>query len=82
MTLATDQEWPRAAVLNIVGLCGRHLGEHTPHISAFANRNQAGCQVIDPVLWRVTQRLIQRQIINRSSHLKSGKPGWDAPVYK
>ncbi|MDA8823019.1 alkaline phosphatase family protein [Opitutales bacterium] len=54
MTLASDQEWPRAAVLNIVGLCGRHLGEHTPHLSAFANRDQGGCQVIDPVLPALT----------------------------
>ena len=54
MTLASDQEWPRAAVLNIVGLCGRHLGEHTPHLSAFANRDQGGRQVIDPVLPALT----------------------------
>ncbi len=49
-----DQEWSRVAVLNIVGLCGRHLGEHTPYLTAFANRSGGGYQIIDPVLPALT----------------------------
>jgi predicted AlkP superfamily pyrophosphatase or phosphodiesterase len=54
MTKIPEKERPRAAVLNIVGLCGRHLGQHTPHLTAFANRSGGGHQKIDPVLPALT----------------------------
>lgn len=43
----------RAAVLNLVGLCGRHLGPHTPNLLAFAQQTN-GHQIIDPVLPALT----------------------------
>ena len=54
MMHSPEKEWPRAAVLNIVGLCGRHLGEHTPNLSAFAQKVKGGHQVIDPLLPALT----------------------------
>ena len=54
MMHSPEKEWPRAAVLNIVGLCGRHLGEHTPNLSAFAQKVNGGHQVIDPLLPALT----------------------------
>ncbi len=45
---------PRAVVLNIVGLCNRHLGKHTPNLSAFAKQKSKGVQIIDPVLPALT----------------------------
>ena len=54
MNRSIDQEWPRVVVLNIVGLCGRHLGENTPQLSSFANRTHGGYQLINPVLPALT----------------------------
>ena len=44
----------RSAILNVVGLTPRHLGKHTPHLRAFAQR-PANAQVsIEPVLPALT----------------------------
>ena len=42
-----ERDWekkdlPRAVVLNIVGLCKRHLGNHTPNLLQFAEKNVQG----------------------------------------
>jgi predicted AlkP superfamily pyrophosphatase or phosphodiesterase len=47
------KDWSRAAVLNLVGLCGRHLGVDTPNLLAFAEKHN-GYRVIDPVLPALT----------------------------
>ena len=44
----------RAAILNVVGLTPRHLGEHTPHLRAFAEREGNAQVAIEPVLPAVT----------------------------
>lgn len=43
---------PRVAVLNVVGLCERHLGAHTPQISAFVRNGSL--HHVEPVLPAVT----------------------------
>lgn len=43
---------PRTAILNVVGLTRRLIGEHTPHIRAFVERN--GLTLVEPVLPAVT----------------------------
>ncbi len=50
---STTKNSPRTAVLNLVGLCGRHLGKHTPNLVAFAEKHK-GYQVIEPVLPALT----------------------------
>ena len=50
---STAKNSPRTAVLNLVGLCGRHLGKHTPNLVAFAEKHK-GYQVIEPVLPALT----------------------------
>lgn len=42
------------AVLNLVGLCKRALGDLTPHLNQFIKKNGGGLQVIDPVVPAVT----------------------------
>ena len=44
----------RAAVLNIVGLCDRHLGKHTPNLCSFSKKDGYGKTIIDPVLPALT----------------------------
>ena len=44
----------RVAILNIVGLCGRHLGEDAPRITAFARNSGTHESVIRPVVPAVT----------------------------
>ncbi len=44
----------RAAILNVVGLTTRHLGEHTPCLRAFAEREGNTQVVVEPVLPAVT----------------------------
>ncbi len=44
----------RAAILNVVGLTRRHLGEHTPKLQAFAQREANSLLTIEPVLPAVT----------------------------
>ena len=44
----------RAAILNVVGLTPRHLGEHTPQLLAFAKREGNTQVAIEPVLPAVT----------------------------
>jgi len=44
----------RAAVLNIVGLCDRHLGKDTPNLCSFSKKNGYGKTIIDPVLPALT----------------------------
>ncbi len=44
----------RTAVLNVVGLCDRHLGKYTPNLYSFANKNSHGKINIDPVLPALT----------------------------
>lgn len=45
---------PRAAVLNVVGLCKRHLGEAMPRLSAFAKSNAPEALTIKPLLPALT----------------------------
>lgn len=45
---------PRVAVLNVVGLCNRLLGQHTPRILAFAEKTTGKPRLIKPVLPAVT----------------------------
>lgn len=45
---------PRSAILNVVGLTARHLGEHTPRLKAFAERDGNDQVTIEPVLPAVT----------------------------
>ena len=56
MTKGTGEkrDLPRAVVLNIVGLCKRHLGNHTPNLLQFAEKKCAGVQVVDPVMPALT----------------------------
>ena len=50
----TQSPGPRVAILNIVGLCGRHLGEDAPRITAFARNSGTHESVIRPVIPAVT----------------------------
>ena len=50
----TQSPGPRVAILNIVGLCGRHLGEGAPRITAFARNSGTHESVIRPVIPAVT----------------------------
>ena len=45
---------PRLAILNVVGLCGRHLGEKTPKLTAYARRSGKKESIIRPVIPAVT----------------------------
>jgi predicted AlkP superfamily pyrophosphatase or phosphodiesterase len=44
----------RVAILNVVGLTRRHLGENTPRLQAFAKRKDHALVTIEPVLPAVT----------------------------
>ena len=50
---SSGKDRPRAAVLNLVGLCGRHMGTDTPNLLAFAEKHK-GHRIIDPVLPALT----------------------------
>ena len=41
-------------ILNIVGLCSRHLGKHTPRLTKFARQNGDKETIIRPVVPAVT----------------------------
>ena len=41
---------PRAAILNVVGLCNRLLGEHTPRLMSFSGKTTGKPIVIKPVM--------------------------------
>ena len=45
---------PRVAVLNIVGLCNRHLGDLTPRLYEFAGETSGQARVINPVMPALT----------------------------
>ncbi len=45
---------PRLAVLNLVGLCKRLLGESTPHLNQFLADHGGNLQIIEPVTPAVT----------------------------
>ena len=45
---------PRIAILNVVGLCKRHLGEHTPKLTSFAKSEGNKEYLIRPVMPAVT----------------------------
>ncbi len=45
---------PRVAILNVVGLCSRLLGESTPHLSKFARQSGKKESIIKPVVPAVT----------------------------
>jgi len=45
---------PRAAILNVVGLCNRLLGERTPRIMAFAEKTSGTPRLIKPVMPALT----------------------------
>ena len=45
---------PRVAVLNVVGLCNRHLGDLTPRLYDFAGNTSGQARVINPVMPALT----------------------------
>ena len=45
---------PRAVVLNVVGLCQRHLGQDTPHLTSLARSNERNERVIRPAFPALT----------------------------
>ena len=45
---------PRAAILNVVGLCNRHLGEHTPRLTDFSAKTTGKPLLIKPVMPALT----------------------------
>jgi predicted AlkP superfamily pyrophosphatase or phosphodiesterase len=54
MSVSGAKPPPRLAVLNLVGLCKRLLGQNTPHLNQFLEENSNNLQVIDPVTPAVT----------------------------
>jgi predicted AlkP superfamily pyrophosphatase or phosphodiesterase len=54
MSSSEQDDGARAAILNVVGLTRRHLGEHTPQLKAFAEREGNALVTIEPVLPAVT----------------------------
>jgi predicted AlkP superfamily pyrophosphatase or phosphodiesterase len=54
MSASEQDGGARAAILNVVGLTRRHLGEHTPKLRAFAERKNHDLVTIEPVLPAVT----------------------------
>ncbi|MFP6901341.1 MAG: nucleotide pyrophosphatase/phosphodiesterase family protein [Opitutales bacterium] len=54
MSSAEQDGGARSAILNVVGLTRRHLGEHTPRLQAFAERENNALVTIEPVLPAVT----------------------------
>lgn len=54
MTKSGGKARPRSAVLNLVGLCSRLLGDHTPHLLAFLQRHGKQAQIIEPVVPALT----------------------------
>ena len=45
---------PRAAILNVVGLCNRHLGEYTPRLRDFSAKTTGKPLLIKPVMPALT----------------------------
>jgi len=54
MSNLDPEKGPRLAILNVVGLCRRHLGEFTPRLTDFAKNKGHGESIIKPVLPAVT----------------------------
>ena len=44
----------RVAILNVVGLCNRHLGEHTPRLRSFSKKTTGEPILINPVIPALT----------------------------
>ena len=53
MSNLDPEKGPRLAILNVVGLCRRHLGKFTPRLTDFAKKGH-GESIIKPVLPAVT----------------------------
>jgi predicted AlkP superfamily pyrophosphatase or phosphodiesterase len=54
MTGSGRCDGPRVAILNVVGLCNRLLGEHTPRLTAFSGRTTGTPLSIKPVMPALT----------------------------
>ena len=54
MPSQSEEYEPRIAVLNIVGLCQRHLGENTPNLTRYARKSGNRESTIRPILPAVT----------------------------
>ena len=54
MSNLDPEKGPRLAILNVVGLCRRHLGKFTPRLTDFAKKKGHGESIIKPVLPAVT----------------------------
>lgn len=54
MNPTEGDQGPRVAILNVVGLCRRHLGSNTPNLTEHARSNFRKEQVIRPVLPALT----------------------------
>ena len=54
MSESGRSDGPRVAVLNVVGLCNRLLGQDTPRIMAFAEKTTGKPRLIKPVLPALT----------------------------
>jgi predicted AlkP superfamily pyrophosphatase or phosphodiesterase len=50
MTESGRCDGPRVAILNVVGLCNRLLGEHTPRLTSFSGRTTGTPLTIKPVM--------------------------------
>jgi len=57
---------PRLAVINVVGLCPRLLGEDTPSLSAFAARSENLTAAVAPVLPAVTSTMQATYLTGKS----------------
>jgi predicted AlkP superfamily pyrophosphatase or phosphodiesterase len=54
MDKSDQKKGPRVAVLNIVGLSRRHLGEYTPNLTQFARQSGQQESTIRPIIPAVT----------------------------
>ncbi|MBT3638405.1 MAG: alkaline phosphatase family protein [Opitutae bacterium] len=54
MTESGRCDGPRVAILNVVGLCNRLLGEHTPRLTSFSGRTTGTPLSIKPVMPALT----------------------------
>ena len=66
--MGDSAESRRVAVLNVVGLTPRFIGEHTPRILEFQKRHTVGTRVIEPMLPAVTSSV-------QATYLTGSPPG-------
>ena len=57
MSTSSQSGHPRLAVINVVGMCRRHLGDDTPFLRSFAERENNAALVIEPLLPAVTSTM-------------------------